>query len=87
MEAVQRDLMKQVEDSGNAGQPGTGSIICRLDNPPPATPPATPPANTPPPSPGTETPQTTTPPAPNQSAADVARQATGPEFLEPLQSA
>ena len=33
--------------SGNAGQPGTGSIICRLDNPSVTPPPATIPTNTP----------------------------------------
>jgi hypothetical protein len=36
-----------VGSSGNAGQPGTGSIIC-LKNVPVETPPATPPTNTPP---------------------------------------
>jgi hypothetical protein len=39
---------------GNAGEPGTGFVNCRLDNPP-ATPPATPPTSTPPEQPPTDT--------------------------------
>ena len=37
--------------SGNAGQPGTGSIICRSDNPSVTSPPATTPTDNPPASP------------------------------------
>jgi hypothetical protein len=49
--------------SGNAGRPGTGSIICVSNNPPP---PATTPTNTPPVQPPTQPKQVEVPKTPDR---------------------